>query len=169
MTAAALAAVDGAGLVGSMFAITALGVLAVAAAAIALLVRLPALWTRHRWGVLLPLVACLVCLPGGVACGRDLLLCRFWLNRDRYDAIADAIRAGKYVLPLRDGERRLALAARVTRTAGAVGSVEFLVVSHGYAGAMAFMRDYDESEPGDQRGPWRGRVALDGQWYLVSY
>lgn len=171
VAAACLAALDGAGLVKGLLAIVVLVVLGVAAASVVLLVRLPALWSQHRWGVLLPLVVCLICLPGGVAAGRDLLLCRFWLNRDRYDAIANAIRAGKYALPLRDGERSLALAARVTRTAGAVGSVEFLVVSHGYAGAMAFMRDYDASEStGDERGPWRARTALlDGQWYLVSY
>lgn len=162
-------ALDGVGLVHGLLRCVVLAVMGVAVMTLGLVLRLPRLWRVHRWGALLPVVTCLVCIPGGVAFGRSLLLGRFWLNRERYEAVANAIARGEYALPLRDGERSLGLAARVTKTFGAVDAVEFLVVSHGFAGATAFMRDYGDADDSDPRGPWHHRSRLDGSWYLVSY
>jgi hypothetical protein len=138
------------------------------------LARLLQLGRRHGWRSLLPLVLCVASVPTGVILGHRMLILRFQWNRARYDAVADEIKSGAYRLPLSTADSTLAFRADPIRTNGMVGAVQFMVVTHGFAGHMGYMRVYDEeiehqiSERKILPGGWRWNKPLVAQWYIVG-
>lgn len=57
-------------------------------------------WKTHRWGALVPLIACGAALPLGGVAGHFLISGRLSWNRAHYEAVADGRRAGTYSPPL---------------------------------------------------------------------
>lgn len=118
----------------------------------------------------------------GVFLGDRLLLARFTLNRDRYEALATRVFAGEAPANELSEKSDLAYAvhlihARPPRAADttnpAVG-VAFIVVTHGFAGHVAFLRLFDrEAERqllagGLTSSGWQGSRRLQDGWFLVG-
>ncbi|MFZ5893127.1 MAG: hypothetical protein ACOY0T_18860 [Myxococcota bacterium] len=139
-------------------------------------------WRHSSWRALAPLVAIvLVLLSGhraGARVGDELLRYRFESNRTTYDAVAEQVLRGTYPKSLRPEHQHLAYWARTLSVpendaSGGPLGVSFLVVSHGFAGHVGFIRLADPSTanrllkaPPPGWSTWLGR--LDGQWYLVA-
>jgi len=136
---------------------------------------------------LIPLGVCLFTLPALWAAGPALLRARFFWNRERYEAVADAIRSGRHSEALSGDEGRLAHWVKATHPGSlddkdewprqrascldahalasfdtdSIVAVHFLIVTHGFAGHVGFMRAFDVAA---ERCLARGH-GLDGWWY----
>jgi hypothetical protein len=136
---------------------------------------------------LIPLGVCLAVLPAVWTIGPTLLRARFFWNRDRYEALADAVRTGHHPESLSGIESHLAHWVKATHpgslndkdewprqrascvdahdlaaySADNVVAVHFLTVTHGFAGHVGFMRAFDVAA---ERCLQRGH-GLDGWWY----
>jgi len=135
---------------------------------------------------LIPLGICLAVVPAIGTVGPILLRARFSWNRDRYEALAQAVHAGRHPESLMGDETQLAYWVKVTRygqlddkdewprqrascldthdlgssRADSIVAVHFLTVTHGYAGHAGFMRAFDAAA---ERCLQRGH-GLDGWW-----
>ncbi|MGC4094570.1 MAG: hypothetical protein QM756_42970 [Polyangiaceae bacterium] len=140
-------------------------------------------WRHSFWSVFGPLLALVLALvfghDSGGRLGAQLIRYRFESNRVAYDTVADQVLRGSYPKELRPEHRRLgywvkAASGPEKTTAPAVLGVSFLVVSHGFAGHVGFVRLADQSSadrllkqpPPGGWDAWLGQ--LDGPWYLVA-
>ena len=162
------------------------------------LVNLPSRWRRSRWRSALPLVACALVLPGISALGPRLLVARFYWNRDRYEALADAIRSGSHPESLGTGEHDLAHWVKAMRACDVqedpmpsgrnfsapydqqpgsdcskIVGVHFLTVTQGFAAHAGYMRVFDAEtahylDKGRGADGWFLSKRLTDSWYLVE-
>lgn len=138
----------------------------------------------RRRSCLLPPIALAVALAIGGAAGRTggmrLIRHRFESNRMAYDAIADDVMRGTYPRRMKPEHRHLAYWAIMLQESSTEGPMKqpvgasFLVVSHGFAGHLGFVRLADEatanrllsSPPPGGWTRWLGR--LGDNWYVVA-
>lgn len=140
-------------------------------------------WRHSLWRAIAPLVVVVLVLVfgphSGARVGDQLLRYRFESNRTAYEAVAEQVLRGTYPESLRPEHQHLGYWARTLSdpendTSGGPVGVSFLVVSHGFAGHVGFVRLADPSTanpllkapPPGGWSAWLGR--LDGPWYLVA-
>ncbi|HVX90137.1 MAG TPA: hypothetical protein VHC20_00585 [Candidatus Paceibacterota bacterium] len=137
-------------------------------------------------------------LPGIWVLGPRLLVARFYWNRDRYEALANAIQSGRHPELLDTDEHDLGLWVKAMRAGSLddeqmrprrsfsapidqpprpdylrVDAVHFLTVTHGFAGHAGFMRVFDTEaaqrlDRGHGADGWSFSRKLNAQWYLVG-
>jgi hypothetical protein len=182
-----------------LMGLTLLGLLAVGLAFLMHLVNFAVQFRSLGVRGLIPLCACLAVGPAVWTVGPQLLRALFFWNRDRYEAVADAVRAGSHPESLSGDERHLAHQVRATRyrelddkddsllrrsscvdardvvsgNATHVVGVQFLIVTHGFAGHSGFVRASDPvAERCLRRGQgvadWQSSTPLADHWYLVA-
>ena len=162
-----------------------LGVLCVLVALIVHLILLAVRWRRFGWRSLIPVLVWFTVLPTGVALGNQLYRARFHWNRSRYESVADGIRSGLHPTVLGSNESALGYWVSAIRESaitsepsgrypsGPVLAVDFLTVTHGFAGHRGFMRVFDSKiaqllREGKPVHGWKmGRPLVDG-WYIVA-
>ena len=144
---------DGAGV--PLMGFVLLGTLCLLLALVVHIVLLAIRWRRFGWRTVLPVLVCLAVLPAGSALGNQLYRARFYWNRSRYEFVAEGIRSGSHREALQSNESRLgywvsairapdvASAAAERGPSGPVLAVDFLTVTHGFAGHRGFMRVFD--------------------------
>ena len=182
-TVLAMVALDGAGvpLMGSVL----LGTLCLLLALVVHIVLLAIRWRRFRWRTVLPVAICVAVLPTGSALGNQLYRARFYWNRSRYESVAEGIRSGLRPAALRPDESTLgywvsAIRAPTVTSAppesalsGPVLAVDFLTVTHGFAGHRGFMRVFDTEisqllRDGKPVHGWNIGWPLADGWYIVA-
>jgi hypothetical protein len=162
------------------------------------LVNLPSRWSSSRWRSVLPLLACVLVLPGIWAVGPRLLVARFYWHRAHYEALAEAVRSGTHPESLAADEQRLGRWVKAMRAGELeedptpsrrnfsaptdqpprpdylkIVGVHFLTVTHGYAGHAGFMRVFDPEaarylDRGHGADGWAFSRRLTDNWYLVA-
>ena len=154
---------------GGLMGFVLLGVLGVGLALLINLVNLAFRFRRLGLRGLIPVGVCLAVVPAVWTIGPAMLRARFSWNRDRYEAVAQAVRAGNRPASLSGDESQLAHWVKATRygklddkdewprqrvscvdahdlissKADDIVAVHFLTVTHGYAGHAGFMRAFD--------------------------
>jgi hypothetical protein len=71
------------------------------------LVNVPSRWPGSRWRSVLPLLACVLVLPGIWTVGPRFLVARFYWHRAHYEAVAVAVRSGTHPESLAADEQTL--------------------------------------------------------------
>src|SRR6478609_9595643 len=147
---------------------------------------------------LLPLLACVIVLPGVWSVGPHLLVARFYWHRARYEALADAVRSGQHPESLDASDHALAHWVKAMhageleedpapprRSYSAptdppprpdylkIVGVHFLTATHGYAGHAGFMRVFGAEaahhlDKGHGADGWSFSKRLTDNWYLVA-
>jgi hypothetical protein len=175
-----------------------LGIPLIALTFLVQLVNLPSRWCGSRWRSVLPLLACVLVLPGIWTVGPRLLVARFYWHRAQYEAVARAIRSGTHAESLAVDEQRLGRWVKAMRAGELeegptpyrrnfsaptdqppgpgylkIVGVHFLTVSHGYAGHAGFMRVFDAEaarhlDKGHGADGWSFSKRLTDNWYLVG-
>jgi hypothetical protein len=145
--------------------------LGLVAALIINLVRLPASLQARGLKGWLPLLGCLVAAPAGWMIGRAHFRLHFLVHRAQYESVAVAIQAGTYQLPLKEEDSSLGHRANVIQNGTTVVAVDFLTVSHGFAGHRGYLRAFgDETDLRRGRPPahWSYCFPLGDGWYAVG-
>jgi len=149
-------------------------VLAVYTALVVQLIRLPLLLRRfHAWGCI-PILACFIAIPFGAIVGGRVFDLRLRVCRNHYESVAQRIYAGEYQLPLVASDADLALRAGPVKVTGKVAAVDFVTVTHGFAGHAGYMRIFDEGVENSLKrgekppGVWEWSWPLGSHWYGVG-
>jgi hypothetical protein len=145
-------------------------VLGMVAATLVNLVKLPSAIRSGGLAGVFPIVLCLIVPPAGLLLGRGLMNLRFLLNKDHYEAVATALAAGRYSLPLKPADSSLAFHASAIQLGSAVIAVDFLTVTHGFAGHDGYLRTFDDAVDLELAqhhglGMWRACSPLGSRWY----
>jgi hypothetical protein len=134
-------------------------------------------WPIYRWRALLPLALLIVAVPAATRFGQLLVVARFELSRDRYEAIAKAAMARTASQPLRREDRDLAYSIQPMHEeadgAGDVVGVEFGLPPSRLVGRVGYFRfvDPDTEQRILAQPPRRTRwtSSLGGGWYVVHH
>ena len=153
-------------------------------AAVVHIVVLAVQWKRFSLLRLAPFLICCGVLVAAPVLGYLMPRARFFWERERYEAVANGIHAGLRSAKLRPDESDLGLWVSAIRdrnqespsgselAGGPIVAVDFLTVSHGFAGHVGFMRVFDRDvqklfQNGQELHGWkRGRPISEG-WYIV--
>ena len=170
------------------------GMLVLAVFVVVHVIRVPWLFGRHRLFGLIPLLACLASPLVGSEAGHALFNGRFAWRRAQYELVAEAVRSGTYELPLhgkdqalgfwasaRHADRKMDADSKDLTPNSPVIAVDFLAVTHGFAGHEGYLRVYDDlvygrlqstcGKPGLRPtlpGTWRYCRPLQDRWFIVG-
>lgn len=140
---------------------------------------------RRRWLGFLPGAALFGTLVFGWSVGRalgsELIVYRFERSRAEYEQVADQVERGAYPRAMRDEHRHLGFWATPLEERSEDGSsahvgIAFLVISHGFAGHVGFVRLKDTATAQTQRlleapppGVWSAWLGpLGDNWFIVA-
>jgi hypothetical protein len=178
---------------GGLMPFVLLGMLLVGFTSLLQLTNLPSRWRTSRWRSLLPLLACVLVLPGIWTIGPRLIVARFYWHRSDYERIAEAVRSGKRPETLGPNEQAVAYWVKAMRVRDLeqdvpmfvpgtstlrqdylkIVGVHFGTVTHGFAAHVGFMRTFDAEaarhlDKGHGADGWSYSKPLTNNWYLVG-
>jgi hypothetical protein len=173
-------ALDFSGIAGSMGATLVLA-LALLVAIVSEGVWLPVRFWRHGLKSVLPLLLLLAAFPVGALLGGWLLELRLKVHHERYEAIAARAFAAPELFKWEDRDRDLAYSVRAfgllnerASAANPAVGVSFIVVTHGFAGRVGFLRVFDKEverrmlSGGPPPGGWKGARPLRDGWFVAG-